>query len=278
MEISTIDIKPSIERLLSTPTSRIEVNGYLSRGKINLVVNGEKEEWHSFKGGAREDAVNHQGDTYEVLAKLGHDSMPEKWLKLVPPTTTHYNKLRKTLQQSFISGKVALKIAGMRHLAREFQECIVVKSSGLEKKAVYGFTSPHLGRTVESFLKEKIPPEERKELLSFLADVYGIAYKHAATLFVREGVWMDDPNPGNILLHQSEDGIQVALIDFANERQGNPAQRGNLSDEELREKVYSNPGSLFNKFGKQCAKHQIPFSVESEPVLEIVTSPSIRAL
>jgi hypothetical protein len=93
---------------------------------------------------------------------------------------------------------------------------------------------------VQSFLVDvkrgRIPTVNKPELFDFLAQVYGIAYKHAAVLFAREGVWMDDPNPGNIVLRQSEKGIQVALIDFANGKQGNPAQRGGLTEDELRKK------------------------------------------
>ena len=283
MEIPRIGLKPTVERLLLSPEYRTEVNGYVSRGRVRLLVNGEVGDWNSFKGGVREDVIAHEGDAYEILAKLGPDSKPEKWLKIVPVNAAHYGKLRNRLEHSFYSGKKALEVAGMQDLADGFQECTVVGSNGdNDGKTVYGFTAPHIGRTVQSFLVDvvrgRVPAGDKQELFEFLTQVYGIAYKHAAVLFAREGVWMDDPNPGNIVLHQSDKGIRVALIDFANTRQGNPAQKGNLSDDELRKKIYSNQGSLYNKFKKQCDTYKIPFSFDLEPVLEIITAPSIKSL
>jgi hypothetical protein len=283
MEIPTTGINPDIEKLLLGPEFRVEINGYASRGKVTLSVNGEIGEWDSFKGGVQEDPIKHDGDMYEVLAMLGPDSNPEKWLKLVPARSIHYGKLRNRLQHSLFSGQKALEVADMPELAAQFQECTVIGSRGdNENHTVYGFVSPHLGRTVQSFLVDikrgRIPAASKPELFDFLAQVYGIAYKHAAVLFAREGVWMDDPNPGNIVLHQSERGIQVALIDFANSKQGNPVHRGGLTEDELRKKVYTNPGSLYHKFKKQSDMHRIPFCIDLDPVLEIITAPSIKEL
>lgn len=270
MEIG-VGIVPESKELLD-PSLAIEcANSYGTRGRpYEIVVNGNMEIWHSLKGGknpTKETPLDDINASYEVL----WSPATKRWLKLVPPEVknnlSNYQKLQDRLSLSSTIAKRALEVAGLPHLTDSISECSVE----IRGEETSGFTSAHIGPSVQYLLErfsESNPiPGQEIDTDSF-SEIYKIAFDEAAFLYLRYGYWMDDPNPGNIILRDEADGVHVVLIDFSNQAQTEMIDFGIPADKMLPEKykekmdklLFKNVIRLHDKFAKQCANYGIPFA------------------
>jgi hypothetical protein len=198
--------------------SFFEANAFKSKGRATLEVNGLTGEWHIMKGklSPYKDQKGNETSTpnYIVL----YNPMSHEWLKIVPPQISgspSYPILQERLAKSVDIGRKALQIAGLPELADQFQETKVM----IRGEEVYGFTSPHIGPSLQYILRSIRSPEgngHTSEDPSFFSQVYEASFDQAARLFLEHGVWTQDPNPGNILLHEKDGKIKVGIIDFSN--------------------------------------------------------------
>lgn len=212
----------SPEATVSLQTSKVEVNSYRTRRVFELTVDGVTSKWHSVKGGVnpRVERFRTAGET--VPFELLFNPETDTWLKIVSPQTygtEMQDAVVERLKKSRLHQQVALDIAGLSYLSEQVKDVEVE----MEGKKVYGFTSPHIGPTLESqiFLETgtRKPDEMSSELSDKLAYVYSVAANLAEVLYLNHGIWFADPNPGNILLREEPDGLHVVLLDFSNKRQ-----------------------------------------------------------
>lgn len=259
------------------PTVVVEVNKFKTRGEpLPLDIDGKTEEWHSVKGGLRESKrgiVQSKQGVYEIL----FNPQTSEWLKAIPEGN---GKAEKHLRKSVIMARDALEVAGLPELAEQIRETNVV----IRGKKHYGFISPHLGESVDHYgeaSKEKgYNPKEVDELITA---VYETAYDQAVQLYARHGHWMDDPNPGNILLHETPDGdLKVVLIDFANKIQHKSVSPEKIPDKifpgdtksaEVRRRHQENIQNLRDKFAKQCkiAGGSLSEALDPERYKDVIT-------
>jgi hypothetical protein len=151
-----------------------------------------------------------------------------------------------------------MEIAGVPELAEKVEECSV----NIRGKDVYGFISPHIGQSMEHYINEaSTRTDNQDDVKKFINTVYAIAFDEALQLYEKYGYWMNDPNPGNIILHEKDNQIHVVLIDFATNHQVKiikpenipvdripPEKRANI----LEQKRLDHIAFLRANFVKQC--------------------------
>lgn len=215
-EIS-IDNLPELRHLRDTKIASVEVNTYKTRGEpFPVVIEGEERLWHSVKGGigkGKNGPVT--GGSFEIL----YNPETDTWLKIVPPETSNSDRLTQRLKTSVGILKVALEIAKLPELVSKIDE---FDNIDIRNGQTYGFISPHFGPTVEFFMRtlKRTGQKPTPEALKFFSDVYKISFVQAVSLFLDYECWMQDPNPGNILLvGRPNNMLQVVNTDFANSTQ-----------------------------------------------------------
>ncbi len=259
------------------PTVVVEVNKFKTRGEpLSLNINGETADWHSVKGGLRESkrgVVQSKQGGYEIL----FNPQTSEWLKAIPEGN---GKAEKHLRKSVIMAKDALEVAGLPELTEQIKETSVV----IRGKQHYGFISPHLGESVDHYREaSKQKGYNPKEVEELITAVYETAYDQAVQLYAKHGHWMDDPNPGNILLHETPEGdLKVVLIDFANKIQHRSISPDKIPDKifpgdtkitEVRRRHTENLQVLRDKFAKQCkiAGGSLSEALDPEKYKDIIT-------
>ncbi len=224
IEITGIAPPTSREALTRSPGSQeVLANTYPTLEVRRLSVDGLEGEWHFVKGrrieppGAK-SRVQVQSLRYGVF----FDPVKRIWLKVVHPDslgTTQYQVYEERLRRSAEHQRISLEVAGLPDLARQIKDSEVE----IDGRVVYGFTSPHIGPSLEHFISVATQKRRSSELppecAELLSSIYSIAGGTAERLLLREGVFTGDPNPGNILLHFDENGFHTVLIDFANKVQ-----------------------------------------------------------
>lgn len=254
-----IAVPEELKEVLSRPeiVSIIEANSYRTRRILTLDINGETGQWHSLKGGVNTlSAMSTEGKLipiYEVL----FNPETRQWLKVVPPETTSQAKLGTRLKESISITQASLRVSNLPELADQVKECRVDMEDKFirERKNVQGFVSPHIGPSLEYYLrlikgpKDVVPDNAR----TFFSQAYQIAFEHARALYENYGFWTEDPNPGNILLYHKDEGIHVVLIDFSNRKQHAEYEFSEVPDATKREQLRTNCiDRLKEKFDRQC--------------------------
>lgn len=237
----------------------VEANSYRTRGEpVPVVINGVTSEWHSLKGGLnpeRDSTKNLEHVKYEVLFNPDTNT----WLKIVPPEKNS-ERAKNILKKSVTIARAACVVANLPELADKIEEHEVE----IRGKKVYGFESPHMGQSIEYYAKEALRRgDDKSEIKKFISNVYDIALQQAIRLLEEYGYWTDDPNPGNILLHQKDDEYHVLLIDFSNrqqEKSTNPESiPPHVASPDQRDAIVAlrhkrNIEVLHQKFIQQCEK------------------------
>lgn len=270
MDTPELSLTPFMKEFLSSGQNnfKVEVNSYKTRGKpTELIISGQRGSWHSLKGGYNPEKRHSQnidlgGITFEIFFN------PETltWLKVVPPESTRVHMLTQRLQTSCDIGRTALTIAGLSDMAHQLRECSIEiddKISGT-RKSVYGFTSPHIGPSLEFYYKSLIKGAPHSNLprdfQDFILRVYQMTYEQAQRLYHEHGFWTEDPNPGNILLFFGQDGVRPTLIDFATRMQRVSLTNTTNQDpirryEHTREKMTKRHTAVLRQnFEKECSK------------------------
>lgn len=238
---------------------QVIANSYKTRAIIDLVINGKQEAWHSLKGGILEqnkvDYKKLKGITYLVL----YNPESNLWLKMVPPETVQKSTegLALRLKRSVPAAKKALRIAGLPDIAEQLMNCKII----ITGKTVDGFISPHIGPSVDYYLKKLLPKGEQIDVNAkdFLSEVYRIAFNQALRLYLNHNVWVDDPNPGNILMHFDQNNIRVVLIDFANNKQTARTTFEKTFPERRSEQLLKKMQQLYESFRVQSTRHGLEF-------------------
>lgn len=258
---------------------KTRANSYETRSVRQLQVDGVEGEWHSLKGGMISSS-SEQSTPVENLRRYGVFYNPEKrtWLKTIPPEvlgTPRYDDMQNRLRKSAIQQRIALIEAGLPDLAQKVRNVDV----GVEGQHVYGFTSPHIGASLESFINTLtgkrnstgIPPE----FVDFFSTIYSAAAHQAERLYLQYGIWTADPNPGNILLRHDENGTHVVLIDFASRHQDAEYLFTDLPRDKYPGESYvhklittlrSRVKEIHLKFASNCEKLGIPFIRDNKAI------------
>ena len=288
-EMTAIADAPRVKEIVGrvvNPT-RVEANTYGTREIVQLKIDGEESEWHSVKGGA---GPSRHYDKPLELVRYGifYDPKTRTWLKILPPESIgakQFGKAEERLRKSALQQRVALTVSGLPELAEQIKEVEVE----IDGRRVYGFTSPHIGPSLEHVLSEltgsKRPKELTPDAKTLFSDIYAIAADQAEKLYLDFGIWTADPNPGNILLRFTEEGIRVVLIDFANKIQdeenlfsglSRERYKGNGYVDKLRSLLAGRIRGLHQNFMEFCNMLDVPFIRDSNAVKEnIERSPAI---
>lgn len=279
-----IRVPPEIEASLRARSIEGHFNSYKSREvarDLTVTVEGAEPKspthWISVKGGVKEKTQHQAGISYEIL----FNPETNEWLKLVPVAAIGKQQrlLTERLQKSIHCGKKALETSELPELAAQLRAASIMEADG---STTFGFIAPHIGPSLEYFqwaltgTRAMIDLSSFEgEVLSFFSTVYRIAFFQAVDLFFRYGIWVDDPNPGNILLHEKDGSVHVVLIDFSNSTQYKEHGFKSLSPERVgidrykeivRDKVSSVLHELARKFTKQCSMRSVPFPVTEEEI------------
>ncbi len=241
--------------------AEVNVNTYKTRRTHQLEVNGENGIWHSVKGGVEAGPVG----IYEIL--FNPDT--NEWLKIVPPLVRNKTKMENLLRKSADISRDILRLSNMHSFAHSVRDVDV----STPYAHTYGYTSPHLGPTVEFMVNQiyAIPTEERAEAKNFISDIYCSSFRLASRAYLEKGIWISDPNPGNVLVNiDGQNVARVTLIDFTSTPQfkdhGLLTGRGK---DEARARVRKNVSQLFDKFRKQAINNRISFDRQNEQVRSV---------
>lgn len=252
-------------------TTLTEANTYRTKSVRKLTVEGVEGEWHSVKGGLRADLERSRTPSEYISYGVLFNPKTQTWLKVVPPEaegSPDQDRLENILRRSVIQQRIALQLAGLPDLATQVKEVEVE----IDGKNVYGFTSPHIGPSLEYIMYETTKSwrgrVDNLDAVDFFSQAYSIAADQAEKLYLEYGIWTSDPNPGNILLRQGEKGIHVVLIDFSNRLQEHEYLYARVSKERYGSEKYidkiksllmSNVRQLHRRFHQCCEKRGIPF-------------------
>lgn len=265
--------------LLRPSVEIVEANSYRTRGEpIPITIAGSTSEWHSVKGGINPQSngpKNIDHTQFEILFNPKTDT----WLKIVP-TEMKGERSINVLKKSVEIGKAACSVAGLPELADEITE----QEVEIQGKKVYGFTSPHFGQSIQHYAKEALKRGDNKDdIREFVGTVYDIAFQQAKRLYEEYGYWTDDPNPGNILLHEKDGQYYVLLIDFSNTQQEKTVNPDRIPAhiappdkiaEIVAQRHEKNIADLRHKFAKQCANSGGVYSENGSNSLSI--SPNLN--
>lgn len=184
-------------------------NGYKIKRSVSLVTDNKPKKWLELK----------TGGPFSIM----YDPNESVWLKTVLPQ--HRNTLYEDrIEQSCEAQQEMLSFVGSDDIAKQ---CRVVKINWpLDDFSHKAFLSPHFGPTIQYLQKEKIYSEKD------LNDFYYLGLSLAKQLLKKIGLWVDDPNPGNIIINDDSTKYnRVVLIDFSNKiikRKDNLVSRNEL--------------------------------------------------
>jgi len=252
-------------------TTEIKINGFKTRTRQLLEINGCKQLWHSVKGGVEEDKKGDKKASFEILYNPDNSENHEKtgeWLKMVPFGARNAEGLENRLRDAAVVGREVLEKSGLTYHAIRFQESMVKTKEG---DVTYGFTTPHIGPTEEHILKEMYTyePDESRIAQEFVERMHATSFKLAAWLYLEHGLWVEDPNPGNIIANFSGQKVIVSFIDFASRY--NRKYNGSILFKTLDETdvlLEKNLSVLYKGFKEQADMHKIPFSRDVNEVDE----------
>lgn len=272
------------EALAVSPISHTEANTYRTRFLTRFKIDGIESEWHSVKGSIDPSKREESSTTPDSL-KYGVFYNPDTraWLKIVPPEsigTSQQEILETRLRRSALQQKMSLVVSGLPDLANQVKDVEVNTDMG----TVYGFTTPNIGPSLESFIfsvaGKRRSNELPKNIIDFLSNAYSMATDQAEKLYLNFGIWMADPNPGNILLRPDENGIHVVLIDFSNKLQdqdhlftGIPKDKYQTLTSymgKLKSSLLGNVRRLDQRFKWYCEKMGIPYLRDNREVMDNV--------
>lgn len=234
----------------------VEANSYRTRRIIPLEIDDQIQDWHSVKGGlnTQPDKVRDPNKLNVVSFEVLFNPQTRSWLKIVPPEATNKKPLEERLRKGAGIAQTALLVAHLPQLAQQVRGLQLETENQLtsSKEVVYGFLSPHIGPSLE-YLYKLLGQNLSPEVADFFERVYSIAFHQASRLYLDYGYWVADPNLGNILLHQTPDGLAVVLIDFANKKQIMEHRFSEIPDQlsdrrqKLREKILARLAGRFEK-------------------------------
>lgn len=153
--------------------------------------------------------------------------------------------------------RIGLVESGFNEHAIAARGCTVERSDG---SFTVGHKTKHIGPTVEYICKElkgkSIDDDTRKSLEGVVIKGFNLAVR----LYILHDIWMEDPNPGNIVLNFDDvKDIKIALIDFESMHQ----YKG-VEEDSYRKRFES----LFKRFEKKAKHADISISREQEGIVD----------
>lgn len=239
-----LKITPEIMEF-SSAFSKVGANGYETLRKDIMIVNNIKGVWHLMKGGGK--------TKFEVF--INPDT--KEWLKTMDPEVENIDKRITMLRQGIDMLRTGLVESGLNEYAIAAKGCTVERSDG---SFTVGHKTKHIGSTVE-YISEGLEGKSKDDNMGkFLEAAVIQGFNLAARLYILHDIWMEDPNPGNIVLNFDDiNGIKIALIDFESMNQ----YRG--VEEDLYRKRFE---SLFKRFEKKAKHADISISREHEGIVD----------
>lgn len=229
----------------SSAFSKVEVNGYHTLREDLMTVNSTKRTWHLMKGGGK--------TKFEVYF------LPDtnEWLKTMDPEVENIDKRITMLKDGIDNVRTGLVESGLNEYAIAAKGCTVERSDG---SFTVGHKTKHLGTTVEYIYKglkgKSIDDDTRKSLERVIIKGFNLA----ARLYILHDIWMEDPNPGNIVLNFDDmNDIKIALIDFESMHQYKAVE-----EDSYRKRFES----LFQRFKKKAKHAEISISREREGIVD----------
>jgi hypothetical protein len=196
----------------------LKVNGYTTKRVVDLSIKGAISVWNEVKPGS--------------IFRVYFSRNNTEWLKVAN------DGYEERLNRSYLAQLTVFELQNIHNL---LPDCSLVEVN--EKEIVHrGMIIPHLGPSIEYLLKEPDCKYNRSDL----TDLYYQSYLVSKKLLDETGLWVDDPNPGNVIIHNHESDTVPILID--------------ISSENIRRRpTHSNHKKLFDNFVLQGQKSQLDF-------------------
>ncbi|MBU4017502.1 hypothetical protein KKF69_08585 [Patescibacteria group bacterium] len=229
----------------SSAFSKVDVNGYHTLREDLMTVNGTKRTWHLMKGGGK--------TKFEVYF------LPDtnEWLKTMDPEVENIDKRITMLKDGIDNVRTGLVESGLNEHAIAAKGCTVERSDG---SFTVGHKTKHIGPTVEYICKRLKGKNIDDDTKNSLEEVVIKGFNLAARLYILHDIWMEDPNPGNIVLNFDDlNNIKIALIDFESMNQYKGVE-GDLYRERFE--------SLFKRFEKKAKHAGISISRDQESIAD----------
>lgn len=189
-----IEVPDSIRGKISLIEQSCKFNGYTGGQTMQVNISNECLGLTRVKGSIKKGTfcVLYNPETMEWYKVGGNSGMKHK------------------IDNELYGMSCSLKLNSLNDLTSK----LLIVEPSIDSVCLPAIRSPHFGPTVECLQRRG-----DRELSLYLFSVYEVAYLHAMEMLNDYGIWIDDPNPGNIVLHRKGDSnIDVMFIDFTSSR------------------------------------------------------------
>ncbi|MCD8485033.1 hypothetical protein LRY65_01550 [Candidatus Woesebacteria bacterium] len=221
MGLETVMLPPDIRDIARSSGETVTMNGWSADQSVSIGFEGSSSRVFRMKGSL-------QKGTFLIL----YDPANKWWYKVAGTPGTN----RRISEQEKAGITASLELSHGSHLIP------LLKSGEIDVDnypRVMALRTPHFGPSVEFLARES---KGDNSVLNWLYSVYSVAFRHAIALLEEKTIWVEDPNPGNILLRaENQDFASVMIIDYT-------------SKAFKREPTDRNRQLLENRFDKHAAK------------------------
>ncbi len=143
----------------------------------------------------------------------------DMWFKS-PVKLTEGNKRKMNIYAQAL--RMVLLYSGLTHLIDNVCACrMMVTEPQNVKTSEIALAMPHMGTTIDYLLRAVAVNEA---LMGWLYHVYSTGLEMAIKLLEENNIWVDDPNPGNIVVYPHDntldnDLVHIGIIDIHKKRQ-----------------------------------------------------------
>lgn len=183
----------------------------------------------SFKIGNKSVLVNRiKGGLKKMSCAVFHDSQNGEYYKIGGT----FGMITR-IEYEYLGISASLSINDLSDLSSRVT-LITAEDSSVHLPMV---RSPYFGCTLELLLKSN---DGDRDVSNYMFSVYGLAFLQASEMLTKYGIFISDPNPGNIILRKTGDNVaNIIFIDFT-------------GSSFYREPNYKNTLELQNRFQKQA--------------------------
>ncbi len=270
METQTPEFK---ELLLRQLPDKVNANMFRTKRKVQAEHSEltEANNWHLVKGGlnsSKSESVNPPSAALAIL----FNPVTLEWIKALPPNVPLQKDQDKRIKNEVMIIRASLEISGLSKLQNHVKE---LENLFLDGHPVFGFLTPHFGPSLDALLYQvdngSYNVTEKQLTAEISGYIYNQAFEHACQLCLKYGFWVQDPNPGNVIISY-ENGMfnDALLIDFASGRQIAPTFVGQKYQEPEARKarfVRLFKEELCPLFNREATKHSIPLIDSSNQTL-----------
>ena len=183
--------------------------------EINAISSTSFEDGNGFRG-SREIRIDLNGSNINAIKVKGNIGKGN-YLILRIPETQEWIKAAGTqgLSSRIAHCADAISVSCRLNDLGKISNRIEISKIHYSGSELTAFCMPHIGPTIEYIL---IQNEGNSEIIGWLSSVYHAALAHALAVFNQSGYFLEDPNPGNIVLKIFRDVVATILIDFSSKR------------------------------------------------------------